>query len=328
VRLGQKWPRRDGSPPWCDEPHRVAARPQRVTLAPCHHGRYTKWADENALAPNAFDHAPSGAEVAAALFATEPIEWNRLPHFQDVTVRLIAQNGILRGTEELYLQGEAATGKVALAPPLGGASAFHLFCSAFNAGATELAAELAMADVWLTKGKKAGGVKLAHTADASKLAACDHMLVLLDERTWTSGDDTAQLVEHIHQAMRLGVHINCVHEFPAVVGPPRHECEFGLMFGDDWTPAHLTGGKMNLYKEIALALKGAAWRQPGLVAFATKLVASAAPHKPVDVTVPDSYEPATGPNPWKDAAFGGAAALDEAAAPTALFSPAKPNLNA
>ena len=72
------------------------------------------------------------------------------------------------------------------------------------------------------------------------------MLVLLDERTWTSGEDTAKLVEHIHQAMRLGVHLCCVHEFPSVVGPPRHECEFGLMFGDNWTPAHLTGGKTNL----------------------------------------------------------------------------------
>ena len=27
------------------------------------------------------------------------------------------------------------------------------------------------------------------------------------------------------------------------------------MFGDDWTPSHLTGGATNIYKEIALALK-------------------------------------------------------------------------
>ena len=55
------------------------------------------------------------------------------------------------------------------------------------------------------------------------------VLVLLDERTWTSGDDTAKLVEHIHAAMRIGVHINCVHESPSVIGPPRHACEFGRM---------------------------------------------------------------------------------------------------
>jgi len=129
------------------------------------------------------------------------------------------------------------------------------------------------------------------------------VLVLLDERTWTSGDDTAKFVEHIHTAMRIGLHLTCVHEFPSVVGPPRHECEFALMFNDDWTPAHLTGGSTNLYKEIALALKSVEWRQPGFVAFASKLAASSREHKPIDVKVPSSYEPKTGPNLWQDPAL-------------------------
>ena len=34
------------------------------------------------------------------------------------------------------------------------------------------------------------------------------------------------------------------------------------------------------------------WRQPGLVAVASKLAASAGPHKPINVVVPDTYEPA------------------------------------
>jgi hypothetical protein len=55
------------------------------------------------------------------------------------------------------------------------------------------------------------------------------MLLLLDERTWTSGDDTAKLVEHIHKAMRAGVRVICAHESPAVVGPKRHACDFGRM---------------------------------------------------------------------------------------------------
>ena len=71
--------------------------------------------------------------------------------------------------------------------------------------------------------------------------------------------------------MRAGVHLLCVHEFPSVVGPPRHECDFALMFRSDWTPDHLQGGETNLYKEIALALKGAEWRKPGFVALASKL---------------------------------------------------------
>ena len=70
------------------------------------------------------------------------------------------------------------------------------------------------------------------------------------------------------------------------------------MFGDEWTPAHLAGGPTNLYKEIALALKGVEWRQPGLVAVAAKLAGSAAPHKPIEIKVPESYERKTGPNPW------------------------------
>jgi len=68
----------------------------------------------------------------------------------------------------------------------------------------------------------------------------------------------------------------------------------------------LTSGPTNLYKEIALALKGVEWRQPGLVAFASKLVASAGEHAKIVVEVPGSYSPKTGHNPW--AARGGQAA--------------------
>ena len=81
------------------------------------------------------------------------------------------------------------------------------------------------------------------------------MLVHLDASTWTSGAQTAALVEEIHAAMRIGVHIVCIHEFPGVIGPERYSCEFALMFNDDWTPAHLMSGPTNLYKEIAIALK-------------------------------------------------------------------------
>ena len=294
--------------------------------------KWAEWKEEGELLPQAFDHAPNEADVRAALFAIPPVEWNRLPHFQDVTIDLVAQKGILHGEAgEIYLQGEAATGKVSLPPPLEGRE-FHLFCSPHNASAKEHAEELVEAEVWITKGKKAS-VPLTYTTDSAKLAACDHMLVVLDARTWTSGEDTAKLVEDIHAAMKAGVHMNCVHEFPSVVGPPRYECDFGLMFGDDWTPAHLTGGPMNLYKEIAIALKGLEWRKPGLVALASKLATSAGPHTPIEIKVPSSYEPATGPNPWtkgKDQATAQGAlgtsaadsALDPVATATVIGAPA------
>ena len=281
--------------------------------------KWAEWKDEGELLHAAFDHAPDEAEVRAALFATPPVEWNRLPHFQDVTIRLIAQNGILNGTAgDLYLQGEAAMGKIPLPPPLEGRE-FHLFCSPYNAGAKEFAEELKAAPVFVTTGKQASAT-LTYTTDVTKLALCDHMLVLLDDRTFTSGEDTAKFVEHIHKAMRAGVHVNCIHEFPSVVGPPRHECEFGLFFGDDWTPTHLTGGPTNLYKEIAFALKGVEWRQPGLVAVASKIAGSVGPHKPIDVNVPESYEPKTGPNTWVGRMAAPVAPLTEAvveAAPAA-----------
>jgi hypothetical protein len=112
--------------------------------------------------------------------------------------------------------------------------------------------------------------------------------------------------------MLTGVHIACVHEFPAVVGPERFACEFDLMFNDAWTPAHLTGGKNNLYKDIALALKGAEWRFPGLVAVASKLASSAGEHTSAAVQIPHSYEAKAGPNPWRDIPLEEAQALPPA----------------
>jgi len=208
-----------------------------------------------------------------------------------VTIRLIAQRGVFHGkalpvatrgwnlfgsrrekeprldapvdaSSELYLEDATAHTKVSLPPPLSGRK-YHLFCSEFNAGALALAEELRESDVFLTDGKKASA-PLSFTTDVDELDECNHMLVLLDERTWTSGAETAMFVAHIHDAMRTGVHICCVHELPAVVGPHRHACDFALMFKDDWTPAHLTGGPTNLYKAMDIALKGEEWRQPGL----------------------------------------------------------------
>ena len=75
-------------------------------------------------------------------------------------------------------------------------------------------------------------------------------------------------------------------------------------------------GKTNLYKEIAVGLKGAEWRQPGLVAFANKLATSAGPREPIKLQVPASYKPKTGPNPWL--ARGGGEGVPHAAAPSEL----------
>jgi hypothetical protein len=199
-----------------------------------------------------------------------------------------------------FAQGEVATTKCLLPTPFGGRD-FHLFCSPHNLGATQVVEELKTSDVWVTGGKQPS-VPLTCTTEVAQLASCDHMLVLLDERTWTSGEDTAKFVAHIHAAMHIGVHMLCVHEFPSVCGPARHAVEFHRMFHEEWTPTHLQGGAANLYKEIALALKGVEWRKPGLVAVASKLAAGGDEHSPIEVVVPTSYVAASGPNKWLGAA--------------------------
>jgi len=255
---------------------------------------FEEWKTECPLLPNAFDHAPSETEVCGALFTTDPVEWNRTPQFQDVTIRLIAERGILQGLAgELYIQGEVAVGKITMAPPSYRCT-HHLFCSPFNAGAVELADELQASNVFSSK-----SAVFTYTTNIRELTACNHMLVLLDERTWTSGTDTAHLVEHIHSAMRAGVHIVCAHESPSVVGAPRHECEFDEMFSSEWTPIHLTRRPTNLYSEAEISLKGEEWRQPSLVAFAAKLAANACGCQPINFEVPMSYKPKTGTNPWR-----------------------------
>jgi hypothetical protein len=45
--------------------------------------KHKEWGDEGELLLAAFDHAPDEAEVRAALFANQPVEWNRLPHFRE-----------------------------------------------------------------------------------------------------------------------------------------------------------------------------------------------------------------------------------------------------
>ena len=162
------------------------------------------------------------------------------------------------------MQGEAASLKVDLNPPTG---EYHLYVSRYNLGAKELAEELGGSDVLTNK-----YAALSWTTDFSAQSRSDHMLVLLDSRTWTSGETTTKLIEEIESAISAGIHLLCVHEFQSVVGPARHECDFALMF-DRLDADHLQAGATNLYKEIALALKGAEWRVPGLVALASRIAA-------------------------------------------------------
>jgi hypothetical protein len=137
--------------------------------------------------------------------------------WQDVTVRLIAQRGVFHGnaprstrkrwtlrgmfaaraapkrrmslgtaiavSSELFIQDEVARCKISLPPPLIGRK-YHLFCSASNAGALEVAEELKESDVWMTKGRSASAT-LAFTTDVDKMPQCDHSTPKAGQRTYS-----------------------------------------------------------------------------------------------------------------------------------------------
>jgi len=94
-------------------------------------------------------HMPSAKVLMAALFAREPIEWNRIGFFQDVTLRLIANSVLPADYGETYVQGELISKKPSpLMPPK--KHVYHVYCSPFNPGGEALLAELAaMRDITL-----------------------------------------------------------------------------------------------------------------------------------------------------------------------------------
>ena len=240
--------------------------------------KFSKWKQQGKLSAVSFDRAPSAATVTDALFAKPPLEWHRLPGVQDVTIRLIAQHGVMGSKQgNLYLQGEMATMKVDLPLPYDRRE-FHIFCSSHNAGAAELATELSSSGVFATG-------ELKWTCDTQLMFQCDSMLVLLDNRTWTSGQATAALVKDVYAAMQIGLNICCAHERPSVVAMRSNACSFDRMFEETWTPAHLRCGITNLYKEIAISLLGGEWRKPGLVALGARLAVTGGPRKPIKVVV-------------------------------------------
>jgi hypothetical protein len=233
--------------------------------------KWDKWMEDNKWVSASRLQRKSASDVRAALFRSPPVEWHRLPHLQDVTIRLIAQRGIALG-QRLYLEGEAATRQVhvdVLSPVSG--RTHHVFCSQFNAGAAEVLNELAASCVISGQRIISGQQQLLFTSDFAQLRTCSHMLVLLDARTWTSGEDTFQLGSHVEEALRSGVHLCCAHEAPSLLGTQRFASEFKTIL--DATPDHLCGrdGPANLYKEIATALLTDEWRKPGLFALASKL---------------------------------------------------------
>ena len=78
---------------------------------------------------------------------------------------------------ELFIQGEAATAKVALPPPLKGRK-YHLFVSAHDEGAAEIVVnELNGTDILVKTAGAKVSPEVLFTQDVAELALCDRTLL-------------------------------------------------------------------------------------------------------------------------------------------------------
>jgi len=202
---------------------------------------------------------PTALDICEALLKYPPLEWSRLTPFQDRTMVLLCQRLLPESGRNIYLQG-AARFKL----PRGHA-AVDVYCSSHNLGSRELALELN--GIW---------ARLVQLNES--VSACDHMLVYLNEQTWNHNPEALEV--EIREAQRLGVHLQLAHEFPSLLDPGSARRALGFTQIMEATPDGLKQGARNIFKEIAIGLKGGELREVGLAVLAAKLV-TRVPRAPV-----------------------------------------------
>ena len=224
--------------------------------------KYAMWGLANEMTAWGYE-MPSAGVLHASLYNHEPIEWNRVGAFQDVSLRLIAESMLPKGHPQTYLQGELTitSFKLTLPKPKGGKE-FHIYCSPSNVGSAELISEVS----------KALSLNIKVTRSISDLGKCERMLVYLNELTWTSGETTARFANEVVHAMDQNMPLLLCHEMPGVGGQAgRHGCEFDLFFNNEQGATPLELLRMDIYSQIATPLKGGAWRDVSIVMVAQAL---------------------------------------------------------
>jgi len=215
-----------------------------------------------------------GPALYDSLFARELIEWNRIGHFQDVTMRQIAERLLPKAAGTTYFDGEIVNQKLMpLKPPMAG---HHIYCSLLNPGAVQLMEEVTLAKNIImqldSQGKNQDINTLYVTTQDGHMPHCDHMLLYLTSATWTRSAASHSLGEEVRRAMNDGIHVLLAHEMTGAGGQEaRFGCEFGDFFGhpDGATPSELL--KRGVYSEIAVPLKGGMWREASMVLLAMAL---------------------------------------------------------
>ena len=271
-----------------------------------------QWGLDGEVTSWGYTAAPTGGEISEALFAHDPIEWNRFSAFQDVTMRLIAERLLsAQCRNATYVQDEIGSESLST-PRLSHGRAFHLYFSPHNAGADRLAVELGEAILRQRNGAAPKREASKHfprelssaiprsrrssasppdglrtTSSLHHLDQCEHMLIYLTSATWTRGDESEAFARDVCEAMREGVHLLLVHEFPSALDADqlRGACAFNEFWNDDWTPKHLLSGPTNIYKEIANHLMPGAWRMAGLASVVKKMEGGGGPRVKLTPTV-------------------------------------------
>ena len=173
-------------------------------------------------------------EMRAKIFdGRTTITWHRISHYQNLTLKLIANEMLSygpkygSGKEELtlILAGEVNVAELALD------GSVVLWCSAGNSGAAEAAQEL-------VSSMASGGAAL-RVVDSQPVQASGEtafMLLYLNEKTWIEQGDVLERDVRAAREGQPGLKIVMVHEND----PKKGGCDFGLMFST--TPQELIDG--------------------------------------------------------------------------------------
>ena len=173
-------------------------------------------------------------EMRAKIFdGRTTITWHRISHYQNLTLKLIANEMLSygpkygSGKEELtlILAGEVNVAELALD------GSVVLWCSAGNSGAAEAAQELVSS---MASGGAALRVVDSQPVQASGVSA--FMLLYLNDKTWVEQGDVLERDVRAAREGQPGLKIVMVHEND----PKKGGCDFGLMFST--TPQELIDG--------------------------------------------------------------------------------------
>ena len=173
-------------------------------------------------------------EMRAKIFdGRTTITWHRISHYQNLTLKLIANEMLSygpkygSGKEELtlILAGEVDVAELALD------GSVVLWCSAGNSGAAEAAQELVSS---MASGGAALRVVDSQPVQASGVSA--FMLLYLNDKTWVEQGDVLERDVRTAREGQSGLKIVMVHEND----PKKGGCDFGLMFST--TPQELIDG--------------------------------------------------------------------------------------